>query len=167
MENISLHFKYSKKQILKAYQFHYSTIFHPKRDITIAIFLLIIGVYFIQINGFNYILASLIVISILFLGLQLLSFYVIPHVIFISHSKYREECHLILKDEGILYKTKEIDSEIKWSFYNRILENDDFILLYYEKNSFTILPKAEFYSDIDLRELKKTLLEKIPRQNNV
>lgn len=161
MNSIDLNFKFSKQQIIKAYQFHYEAILNPKRDATIALILLIVGIYLQISQGFNYLWASLIALPILFLGMLCFAFYLIPHIVYKRHSKYREEYHLRLTDERLYFKTKSIDSEIKWSLYTKIRENDHFLLLYYGKDSFTVIPKNAFKNKEDLMTAILFLKERI------
>jgi hypothetical protein len=162
MDTIELNLKYSRQQIIKAYEFHYRSILHPKRDLTIALILLIAGLYFQGTEKFNYLWVSVIIISILFFGLQFFAFFIVPPIVYKRDEKLRENYFLKFTDEAILFKIKGVESEIKWNFYNKFQENDEFILLYYGKNSFTILPKNEFNSKDDLSAFLKTLKEKYP-----
>ncbi len=164
MQNIDLNYNYSKQQIRRAYQFHYNSIFHPKRDTIIALVSLGIAIYFQNKNGLSYLWTTAIVISILFMTLLGYVCYLLPYIIYQLNNKFKEEYHLTLTNESLFFKTNTIDSEIKWSLYTNVKENKDFVFLYYGKHSFTIIPKKEFNCKADLAAFIKLIEEKIPRK---
>jgi hypothetical protein len=70
----------------------------------------------------------------------------LPRGYFRGDPKFREEYNLTFTEEGIGFKTQNINSSIAWSLYTRVIENDSFYILVYGKNihSLSIIPKRVF-----------------------
>ena len=61
--------------------------------------------------------------------------------------KYRELYEITFSENGLHYTTPTIDSNIAWSFYHSLLEDDELFLLVYGNWMYSVIPKRAF-SDI-------------------
>lgn len=56
-------------------------------------------------------------------------FAIVRRMWFRQEPRLRNKYRLRFAEDGIVFQTAEIDSQIRWDFYNRILETDRFFLL--------------------------------------
>jgi hypothetical protein len=70
--------------------------------------------------------------------------FVAPRQRFRSDPKFVDEYFLQFSDDGIQFKTAQIDSLLQWSLYNKVLENERFYILIYGKNMISVIPKRAF-----------------------
>lgn len=79
------------------------------------------------------------------LGLILFAaFAVIPQLAFYREPKLQDEYSITFSDEGIHFKTSHIDSQLQWNLYSSVLIDGGCYILYYGKNSFTVIPMRAF-----------------------
>jgi len=133
----------------------------PKRDAIIAFLLLLTGITFLFFQGTHFIWIAVIVLSIILLLFLFFAYFIVGNMMYDRDPKYKNTIHLKLSEREMHFKTVGIDSEIDWSTYTKLLENDEFILLYYGRTAFTILPKSDFPNKADLEEFVKWMKEKI------
>jgi hypothetical protein len=84
--------------------------------------------------------------SLLLMAMIFATNYILPGIWFRQEPMLRDEYQLAFSEDGILFRTVQIDSQLQWSLYTRIVESDRFFLLYFGKRSFTIIPKRAFPS---------------------
>ena len=70
----------------------------------------------------------------------------LPRRYFRGDPKFRDEYNLTFSDEGIGFRTRNVDASVAWSLYTDVIENKNFYLLIYGKNiaSLSIIPKRAF-----------------------
>ncbi|HEX8774760.1 MAG TPA: YcxB family protein [Pyrinomonadaceae bacterium] len=71
-------------------------------------------------------------------------FFVFPRQRFRSDPRHRDEFFLEFTEEGIRFRTEQIDSRLNWSLYSRVIENDRFYVLVYGKGMMSVIPKRAF-----------------------
>jgi hypothetical protein len=148
MPDVQLSFRYAESDFVRACQAHHTS----KRRLIFDAFLVIgfaaLGVY--RISNANdskhdfwmgIVMISLSALLILFF---VLACWVIPRYIFRHEPKFRDDYFLHFSDEGIHFRTANIDSHLQWSMYDRALITPHSYLLYYSKRQFTIVPKRFF-----------------------
>jgi len=162
-ETISLRFKYTQEEYAAAsrlymlrsaefwIRFIVSTLFCAggiylvsmlDMDLGIAFFLTFIGVVWLLI-GF----------------LQLV---VEPRQAFRREPKFRDEYLLQFSDDGIQFKTAQIDALVQWSLYSRVIEDERFYLLVYGRNMMSVIPKRAFTSEEQERAFDELLKRQLP-----
>jgi YcxB-like protein len=105
-------------------------------------------------------------VAVLFALLLLSAFTVIPVLAFRREPKFRDEYSLTFSPSGIHFRTSKINSDIQWALYSWALIDAQSYVLYYGKESFTIVPKRVFDSSSQRDAFEKLLAEKIPRLVN-
>ena len=80
--------------------------------------------------------------------------------IFRVNPKYREAYVLTFDTEGIGFKTHSIDSSLKWSFYQGILEDTELFLLVSGRWQYAVLPKRAF-ADAAEQDAFRTLAQQM------
>ncbi len=73
-------------------------------------------------------------------------FFDLPRRYFRGDPKFRDEYTLTFSDEGIGFKTRNIDASVAWGLYTGVIENKNFYLLIYGKDiaSLSVIPKRTF-----------------------
>jgi hypothetical protein len=161
MESIKLNFRYDKKEYAEAMRLHYSIILNIKRDFIIAGLLLVAGIADLLYFGYSLLWMIVVILSVLFIILLLFVFYIIPVMVFNREAKFKDDYELRFMPAGIVFKTVNIDSQIDWKTYNKVIENEKFFLLYWGKYTFTVIPKRAFINEEAIKELQVLLSEKI------
>lgn len=94
--------------------------------------------------------------------LALLLLFVVPRQRFRSDPKFRDEYLLQFSDEGIHFKTAQIDALLQWSLYNKVLEDERFYILVYGKNMISVIPKRAFASAAEEAAFDEMLRRNLP-----
>jgi len=67
-----------------------------------------------------------------------------PRSYFRSNPKFRDPYELTFSDEGVLFRSKGVESRLAWDFYTSVLETPEHFFLVYGKDMFSLLPKRVF-----------------------
>jgi hypothetical protein len=76
---------------------------------------------------------------------------------FKANPKFRERYQLVFSDSCVQFKTGSIDSELSWSFYSNVLEDDSLFLLVYGRHAYTVIPKRAFLDSEELSRFRELL----------
>ena len=142
---ISLRFKYTEEEYVAAIRLYL------RRSTALMIRLAVLFLYsagcialFVWL-GFAFDFIPLFIFAACFPFLMaFLLFFVVPRRQFRSDPKFQDEYFLQYSDDGIHFKTAQIDSLVQWSLYNKVLENERFYILVYGKNMISVIPKRAF-----------------------
>ncbi|MEG4009861.1 YcxB family protein [Microcoleus sp. Pol11C1] len=74
-----------------------------------------------------------------------------------SQPNLREPTTLEFNEEGIIYKTFSVESNIKWQLYTKFRETKKLFMLYQFPHVFNILPKRAFMSNEQLDQFRELL----------
>lgn len=80
---------------------------------------------------------------------------------FQRNPKFREEYHLTFSRENIHFKTASLDSTLKWTHYERVIESPTLFLLMYGKGLYTLIPKRCFDSDEEMNAFRTLVSQTI------
>jgi hypothetical protein len=92
--------------------------------------------------------------------------FVLPRQRFRSDPKFQDEYLLQFSDDGIHFKTAQIDALLQWSLYNKVLENDRFYLLVYGKHMISVIPKRAFADEFQEAAFREMLGRNLPAFSN-
>jgi hypothetical protein len=92
--------------------------------------------------------------------------FVVPRQRFRSDPKFADEYLLQFSDEGIHFKTAQVDALLQWSLYNKVLENERFYILVYGKNMISVIPKRAFTSAEQEAAFSEMLRRNLPAYAN-
>jgi hypothetical protein len=156
-EEICLRYRYTADEYASAIRTHFARVLKTRRSIIVSLMALVIGVVLrsIPVAGMS-------------LLLMLMIFavnYIVPRMWFRQEPKIRDEYRLRFAEDGIVFQTAQIDSQIRWELYNRIVESDRFFLLYFGKRSFTIIPKRAFAGVEQEARFREMLRRHVPPEN--
>jgi hypothetical protein len=162
MENINLKFQYTEAEYTAAMRLHYSNILSLKRDLILALIMLVLGIIDLSVFGYSLLWVLVVALSLFFLFMLLFANFFIPSIVFKREMKLKDEYELEFTDAGINFHTVNLKSQLQWKIYNKVIENDNFFLLYWGKYTFTVIPKRAFQHEAELESFKNLLMEKIP-----
>ncbi len=69
--------------------------------------------------------------------------------------------YLSFTEDGIAFKTNDIDSKLQWSIYGDVIEDEALILLIYGAWQYSVIPKRCFKDEQELAALSNLLQSKI------
>ena len=158
--SISAAFTITRDEYVRAIRRYYKTKLQVKRDLVGGAIAIAFGLYLLSTFE-NIILAWFSIVSgVVLASLVVFAIFVLPSIIYRSQPKLKDEYRLEFRDDGIGFKTKEIDSNLKWSIYHSWLRDDEFYILYHGTRDVSVVPRRSFANGDDNR-LKDLLGRKI------
>src|SRR5271157_4463429 len=146
---VSLLFRYSKQDIVRAMRLHYSSRLRLRFDITVTALSAAMGFYFWQATNSRFWGITSLGVSGIFALVLIAAFTIIPPLSFRRNPKYRDDYELTFSPDGIHFRTAYIDSH---SF-----------VLYSGDDYFTVIPKRVFESGEQLRAFELLLSQKVQK----
>lgn len=130
-------------------------------DVSFAVVLAGIGAYLWRSSNLHWLGVACVVVSICFALLLVIAFTVIPLLVFRREPKFSDDYTLTFSPEGIHFRTANIDSQLQWGTYSRVLIDAHSYLLYYGSRQFTVIPKRVFQSIEQQQEFEQLLVRHI------
>jgi len=81
-------------------------------------------------------------------------------MIYNSQPKLKDEYCLVFSDDGIRFKTDNIDSVLQWPIYQSWISDDDYYIMYHGKRDLSVIPRRALAEGDDAR-LREFLTERI------
>lgn len=165
-DRVDLQFKYSEAEYVAAAKYYLRKTHHTRFSMAVALIVLGIGLAVWALSGdavFSYV--SLLTGAILLL-LSVHNYFVLPQRWYKNNPLLREEYRLQFSDEGIAFRTKDVDSTLKWSLYKDVWETDEFYFLLYGRHAFSLIPKRAFADEWQERAFKQMLQQHIAVKSN-
>jgi hypothetical protein len=130
---ISLSFRYSEIDYVRAFCAHYADRLRLWLDVCVVVALGAVGIY------------------------------LWPSLIFRREPKFRDEYSLTFSSEGIHFQTAHIDSHLAWDLYSRALVDAHSYVLYYGSRTFTVIPKRVFQNNQQQEAFDQLLAGHVPK----
>jgi hypothetical protein len=165
METISLRFTYTEEEFVSATRFYMlrSTDFLFRLTVfTLYVIACILLLAWLNISSPFLLIFVIALFFPLIFGFMFL--YVVPRTRFRSDPKYSDEYSLQFADDGIQFKTAQVDALLQWSLYTKVLENERFYILVYGKNMISVIPKRAFVNPLQETAFRQLLGRKLPTQ---
>ena len=160
---VSLCFRYTERDYVRAMRAHYATRMRLWLDIPVIVVAGIAGVYLWHSTTEHWLSAMLIGVSVLLSLILVAAFLIIPPLAFRREPKFRDEYSLTFSQESIHFKTAHIDSVLQWSMYSRALIDAHSYVLYYGTGSISVIPKRAFESADQQRDFEQLLVQHVPK----
>jgi hypothetical protein len=80
---------------------------------------------------------------------------------FRRNPKFRDEYRMTFSDEGILFRSKGVESRLDWDFYSDVRETPEFYFLVYGEDMFSLIPKRAFRGRRQESEFRGLLRRKL------
>jgi hypothetical protein len=162
-EPINVRFRYTEASYADGVRRHLANRFRWRRDTPIVAAVVALGAVFL-VSGIATIPgAVLVTLGALFLGLLALGWFWIPSRQYRTQPKLRDEYRLTFSDDGIVFMTDHVESNLQWSMFQRVVADERVYLLYYGADVFTVLPRSVFPSGPDEAAFRDLIKRKIPR----
>ena len=107
-----------------------------KLDFIIEIMAIIVGIIFFWVLGFSLIWVFLFIACILVIIIRILGYFVLSKMRYRKEPKYKWEYLMEFDDDGIRFKTKNIESKLEWSLYNKVIETEKTYILVHSNYNF-------------------------------
>ena len=160
-ELIELRFKYTEDEFAEAWQFYATRSYLKKVDVLVALLLILVSLIMIAINGYEWLWGLLFVIGFIFLVLNFIGYFVTPRQRFRRDAKYQEEYYLGISDTGLHFKMSNAESQLEWSFYQKVWNVPRHYLLFYGRDLFTLIPKRVFGGKEQEEQFKELVQRKL------
>lgn len=154
---IILQFRYSETEYVEAAKFYIHKRFHTKFSMAVALIVFSIGLAWRASGGDVVFGAVFIVLGAILFLLNCYTYFTLPQRWYKVNPLLREEYYLQFSDEGIVFRTKDAESTLKWGFYKDVWETDQFYFLLYGKDAFSLIPKRAFAEQEQERAFKRML----------
>jgi hypothetical protein len=162
MDTVSLSFRYTENDYVRAMRAHYASRLRLPLDIAVTIGTASLGAY-LWYSGSHWFGIALMCVSGIFALLLIAAFAVIPHFAFRREPKFRDEYSLTFSPQGIHFRTEHINSELQWSMYSRALVDKHSFVLYYGSQSFTVVPTRVFQNAVQRETFERLLAQNVPK----
>lgn len=128
-------------------------------DIVFSVFFFVSGIWiwvlYARLNWWVILLFTLTVSS-WFNGFGLLMIWLRLHL----NPMLRDKYMILIRDSGIIYKTKKFEQNMAWDFFNKYYNLEHAIYLIYGKCSYSLIPKRAFKSQEDIKQFLRLLEDK-------
>ncbi len=162
-EIISLQFKYTEAEYVAAIRLY------MRRSPDFIIRLVVCALYVIVSISLLVLLAVESDVLVLFVAatfippvLAFMGYFAQPRYAFRREPKFRDEYFLQFSDDGIHFRTAQIDSLVQWSLYDKVIEDERFYLMVYGKNMISVTPKRAFTSAAQEAAFRELLARHLP-----
>lgn len=153
-------FNYRRDEYIRAMRRHFRIKLSVGRDIVLGAIATAGGLYLYQ-SGNTTLALGLFVVGLLLIAMIGYVLLILPILLYRSQPKLKSEYTLIFSDDGIRFKTDEIDSALKWSLYHSWLRDGEFYILYHGKRDLSVLPRRVLASTETDEQLASLLTSKI------
>ncbi|MDT5063385.1 MAG: hypothetical protein QOH63_3844 [Acidobacteriota bacterium] len=163
METISLRFRYTEEEYIAAIRFYLTGSKSFLIRLILSFICVAAGIFLVSFlnldSAFSFLLTF---IGVVLLLIWSLLFFVVPRQRFRRDPKFRDEYFLQFSDDGIQFKTAQIDALVQWSLYSRVIENERFYILVYGENMISVIPRRAFASAQQEAAFDELLKRKLP-----
>jgi hypothetical protein len=160
-ESVELHFRYTEGEYVSAIR----TYMFAKRRVAffvgIASVITLLGIYFLLTQSDSAATISFLCTGAFLFGLLATSLVILPHRRFKANPQFRSEYYLQFAEDGILFRTDQIDATLKWEIYTEALETEKFYLLSHGEGAVTVIPKRAFNSGEQQAYFEDMLMRKV------
>lgn len=115
----------------------------------------------VWLAGDIYVAAAVLIPGLLVLARYRHVYWVLPRSYFRGNPKFRERYELTFSDEGILFRSKGVESRFGWDFYTGALETPEYFFLVYGTDVFSLIPKRVFRDRRQESALRELLRRKL------
>ncbi len=164
-EPIILRFKYNRQEYIKAARFHFTRTMTLKLDLAVAAITALVAVYWIKTHGLSWLSMAALCATVLLLLVVICALFIVPIQLYRGSEKLKQQYELVFSEEGIQFKTEDIDSHLKWELYKRWIENQEFFIMYHGKNEFSVIPKRVFRDEAELNGFRELIRRKVDKNS--
>jgi YcxB-like protein len=141
---VELSFTYTEDEYIAAARLFYSRGYDSKFHLHLGLGLLACALLFAWLGGDVYIAGLALLAGCLLIAWRHYVNSTLPRMHFRRNPKFRQPYELSFADDGILFRSTDMESRVAWDFYTSVWETKDFYFLVYGKDMFSLVPKRVF-----------------------
>ena len=152
--SVSTTFTFTRDEYVLAMKRHYRSTLKIGRNVTFGSLAIAGGAYLLLTSDTGWIAWLLLAAGAVLLAMVGYVVFLLPGIIYNSQPRLKDEYSLIFSDDGIAFKTNNIDSLMQWSIYQSWLSDEDFYIMYHGKHDLSVVPRRALADgdDVHLRE---------------
>lgn len=161
-ETVELAFTYTEDEYIEAARLFFSRAYDPKFQLYLGLAVMAGALLIGWLSGDVYVTGSVLVAGVFVLARRWYVDSVLPRSYFRNNPKFRDPYRLTFSDDGVVFRSKGVESKIGWDFYTGVWETTDFYFLVYGKDLFSLIPKRVLRGprqEAAFRELLRRKLE--------
>ncbi len=142
--SVELSFAYTEKEYTSAARAFYARSPHATFNFYTGVGVLAATLLFAALAGNLYFAGMLFMVGFVGVAWHFYTLYALPRAQFRRNPKLGDTYRLTFSEEGVLVRSKGIESRVEWSYYSEVRETPDFYFLAYGQDMFSVLPKRVF-----------------------
>ena len=159
-EPVTLTFTHSEKEYVAAMRLFYAHVYHTRFRMVLSSIVLSFGLILVLLNLEVIFGSAVALVGLIFLLINSYAHLVTPLQYFRHNAMFRDEFNLRFSEDGLLFRYKDAESKLAWSFYSKVWETPRFYFLRYD-NFFTLIPKRVFTNEAQESAFRDLLRRKI------
>ena len=160
-ESVELQFRYTEDEYVSALRAYMLA----KRRVLffagMASVITLLGLYFLLTRAELAATITFLCTGAFMFGLLATSFGLVPRRRFRANPKFRSEYQLEFAEEGISFRTANVDSTLRWAIYTEAIETEKFYLLAHGEGAVTVIPKRVFTNEGQQARFRDMLARKV------
>lgn len=160
-EPINLTFAHNEKEYVAATRLLYARLYHTRFRMVVSGVVLLAGLLLIWLNLEVVFGGASAVVALIFFAINFYTHFVTPRQYFRHSAVFREEFSLRFSEDGLLFRYKDAESKLAWTFYSTVWETPRFYFLRYDHYFFTLIPKRVFTTAAQESAFRDLLRRKI------
>lgn len=159
MNNLTIAFKYNRKQVIQALRYH----FISKKEIRILIILVNVFALFAAAMFFwkKITPVAFLLSSFLWFSLMLAFWYILPLTVYRRAKTFKDSFHLTFMDAYMHIENPNGSKDWAYKSFRYFIETPNFFHLYIDERSFFLIPKDAFTDTDATHNARIMLREKI------
>ncbi|MBI1878388.1 MAG: YcxB family protein [Chloroflexi bacterium] len=154
--DLVLQFQYTEAEYVAAVHSYYNRTFHMRTYIIALSVVLLAGLYLWFSTG-EAVMFFGVSVFLLIVATPLIFYFVTPRTVFRREPNFHNIYTLRFTEDGLEFKTENVNSKLDWKLYRQVWENKAFYLLFYGERLFTVIPKRVFESAAQERQFRELL----------
>ncbi len=160
MDQVKLRFYYSEKDVVGGYRLHFKKTLRLPLTLLISVLSLALGIFYLSLDQALRVGYLLIIMPTVLLGIVGFVLFLFPRFLYRRDSRYNELYTIFFNEDGITFYKEGGESNFDWPVYSRACEDKNRYILYFGRNSFTIIPKHVFPSAESERNFRMLLAQR-------
>lgn len=158
---VQLSFTYTEDEYIDAARLYFARAYDTKflHGLWLAVF--VCGLLFAWLAGDVYAGGSIMLAGLFVLARNWYAHSTLPRRYFRRNPKFRDPYELTFSDEGIVFRSKGVESRMAWGFYTKALETPEYFFLVYGKDMFSLIPKRVFRGPLQESTFREMLRGKL------
>lgn len=146
-DSVDTTFTIGQDEYVRAIRRHYRSNLSVTRDIAGGLGAISGGLYLLLATEQSSIGWLLLTLGTILVGIVVYALLILPSMLYRTQPKLRTEYRLHFDDDGILFETAGIRSQLDWQLYHSWLCDEEFYILYHGKRDLTVIPRRSMTAD--------------------